>query len=79
MPGATIVEIDDSGVGLAPGIEDQIFSPLFTTKSDGLGVGLAISRTIVEAHGGKIWESPSLLGGARFNIWLPRASPAESR
>jgi signal transduction histidine kinase len=70
---AAVIEVDDSGMGIAPAIADEIFVPLFTTKAAGLGVGLAISRTIVEAHTGKIWASDSPLGGARFNVLLPLA------
>jgi len=74
LRGFAVIEVDDTGTGIEPGTADQIFTPLFTTKDRGLGVGLAISRTIVEAHRGKIWASESPLGGARFNVRLPLAS-----
>lgn len=73
MRGAAVIEVDDTGPGIGPDNCDNIFAPLFTTNSQGLGVGLAISRTIIEAHRGKIWASASPLGGARLNIRLPLA------
>ena len=63
--------VSDSGTGISPEKMPQIFEPFFTTKPDGLGMGLAISRTIIEAHGGKIWAENNPGRGATFNFTLP--------
>jgi PAS domain S-box-containing protein len=65
------VTIEDSGIGFAPGDVDRIFDTFFTTKSHGMGMGLAICRTIVEAHGGRLSASPGYPYGAVFRIALP--------
>jgi two-component system sensor kinase FixL len=69
------LEIDDSGVGVAADVRDHIFEPLTTTKKDGLGLGLSMSRSVVAAHGGRIHLEESRLGGARFVITLPFEPP----
>ncbi|WP_114951822.1 PAS domain-containing sensor histidine kinase [Sphingosinicella terrae] len=69
------VEVADSGGGIAPEQFDTLFSRFVTTKSGGMGIGLAISRTIVELHGGKIWAENRPAGGAVFRFTLPRAEP----
>jgi signal transduction histidine kinase len=66
-----LVEVEDSGIGLDPTSIDQIFESMFTTKPDGMGMGLSISRSIVAAHGGRLWASPSDSFGAIFHIVLP--------
>ena len=66
-----LVTIEDSGTGFAPGDIDRIFDAFFTTKSHGMGMGLAICRTIVEAHGGRLTASPGNPYGAVFRIFLP--------
>ena len=65
------VTIEDTGTGFAPGDIDRIFDTFFTTKSHGMGMGLAICRTIVEAHGGRLSASPGYPYGAVFRIVLP--------
>ena len=65
------VTIRDFGPGIDQGELDRIFQPFFTTKGTGLGMGLAVSQTIVEAHGGDIWAENNPDGGATFFIELP--------
>jgi len=72
--GAVEVAVSDTGAGIQPKAEQQLFTPFFTTKSHGLGLGLAISRTIVECHGGRLWASSRPGGGATFRFFLPLAS-----
>ncbi len=67
------VSVADTGPGIAPD-EDDLFTPFHSSKSDGLGIGLSISRTIVEAHGGKIWAADGKKGGAIFRFTLPLAA-----
>lgn len=69
-----IVSVTDTGSGIAPEIAEQLFQPFVTTKADGLGVGLSVSRTIIEAHGGKIWIEDNPGGGTCFRFTLPIAS-----
>ena len=65
------VNVADSGPGLAAEVAAQMFQPFTTTKAAGMGLGLSICRTIVEAHGGKIWVGDSPLGGTVFHFTLP--------
>jgi two-component system, LuxR family, sensor kinase FixL len=65
------VDIADTGSGFQPGIVERLFEPFQTTKSNGMGIGLSISRLIVEAHYGKIWAEPNPEGGAIFSFTLP--------
>lgn len=67
------VRVTDCGIGVAPDNAARIFDPFFTTKSDGMGMGLAISRTIIEAHGGEIWMESSATEGTTFTFILPPA------
>ncbi|MGA2620467.1 MAG: PAS domain S-box protein [Thermoguttaceae bacterium] len=67
---AVEVVVSDCGVGLPPGSETKIFEPYVTTKPQGLGMGLSIVRTIVEAHGGRLWATSSAEGGAAFHFTL---------
>lgn len=64
----------DTGPGLAPEVEAQLFQPFVTTKRHGMGIGLSICRTIVEAHGGRLWTEPTPGGGATFRFTLPAAA-----
>ncbi|MGA8529138.1 MAG: ATP-binding protein [Acidobacteriaceae bacterium] len=70
-----VVGVRDSGTGLDPGSVDRLFAPFFTTKAGGLGMGLPISRSIVEAHGGSLWAAPASPGGAVFLFSLPLGGP----
>lgn len=72
-PTAITVEVADTGPGVEPGIVEQLFTPFHTTKSDGLGLGLSISRSLVEAHGGELGFRPSKPNGAVFMFRLPVA------
>jgi two-component system sensor kinase FixL len=65
------VSVSDTGPGIAPEIADQLFQPFVTTKRQGMGVGLSISRTIVDAHGGGIWAEANKGGGTVFRLTLP--------
>jgi signal transduction histidine kinase len=69
--GLVHVLVGDTGPGISVSDLDQIFKPLFTTKSRGMGMGLSICRSIIEAHGGRIWVSPESPHGAIFHIELP--------
>jgi two-component system sensor kinase FixL len=64
------VSVSDTGSGIAPEMHKQLFQPFVTTKSDGMGVGLSISKTIVESHGGRIWVEPNPGGGTIFHFTL---------
>lgn len=66
------IEISDTGPGIDPDIADQLFQPFITTKSEGMGVGLSICRTIVEAHNGRIWVQSAPGEGAAFHFTLRR-------
>ncbi len=71
------ISIADTGPGLSPDIAERLFQPFVTTKPQGMGVGLSICRTIVEAHGGKIWAVPNPGGGTVFHLTVRRASAQE--
>ena len=66
-----VISISDTGVGIPPQQADQIFNAFFTTKPEGTGMGLRISRSIAEAHGGRLWAAMNSSGGATFHLSLP--------
>lgn len=73
-----LVSVIDTGPGIDADVASQLFQPFVTTKRHGMGVGLSISRTIIEAHGGRIWAEPSMGGGAVFRFTLPRLDRTEA-
>lgn len=77
-PGFCQVSVADTGQGIAPADAHRIFEPLYTTRSGGMGVGLAICRMIVEAHGGTLWHEPAPGGGTIFLFTLPTADDDET-
>ncbi len=76
--GYCAVSVQDSGPSVSPEIAARMFDPLFTTRQDGMGVGLSISRMIVEAHGGAILNEPAPGGGMVIRFTVPVASPIEA-
>jgi len=78
VPTEITISVEDSGVGLSPQVADKIFDPFFTTKSQGIGMGLSISRSIVEAHHGHLWASVRPSRGAIFQFTLPLSRQNEN-
>ena len=76
--GAVTVTLTDTGSGLDDESIERVFDSFYTTRSDGLGIGLSISRSIIEAHGGKILAANNPAGGARFSFKLPVVADAEN-
>jgi signal transduction histidine kinase len=74
--GQVLISVSDTGVGLPKEKTEQIFNAFFTTKPQGSGMGLSISRSIVESHGGRLWAADNSPGGARFCFTLPTKSEA---
>jgi len=70
-PDSVLVSVQDAGVGLDPDQMTRLFDAFFTTKPGGMGMGLSISRSIVEAHRGRLWASPNAGPGATFQFVLP--------
>jgi signal transduction histidine kinase len=70
---AVAVRVRDRGVGLGDADQGRLFEAFYTTKPDGMGMGLAISRSIIDAHGGRMWSEPSIGPGATFAFTLPAA------
>jgi signal transduction histidine kinase len=66
-----VISVADTGAGIGSQDIDRIFNPLFTTKSDGMGMGLSICRAIIEAHDGRLWVAPNTPQGAVFRFTLP--------
>lgn len=75
--GLLAIKVADTGKGLSADAAARLFQPFATTKPDGMGLGLAISRMIVDAHGGRIWHEPGPDGGAAFCFTLPAVTQAE--
>jgi signal transduction histidine kinase len=69
--GVIQISVSDTGTGIPPGGEEKIFEPYHTTKPHGLGLGLSLSRSIVLAHGGRLWAENQSLGGATFHFTIP--------
>ena len=70
--GQVVISVSDSGTGLPREEPERIFEAFFTTKPRGTGMGLSISRRIIESHGGRLWASPNTGRGATFQFTLPR-------
>ena len=77
--GLVRITVADSGPGLDPEVAERLFEPFRTTKEAGMGLGLSISATIVEAHGGRIWAEPSKLGGTAFHFTVIDADSEEAK
>ena len=70
-PSGVLIAVKDTGMGLDPAVAERMFQPFFTTKPDGLGMGLSICRSIIEAHGGRLWVSPRTPHGADVRFTIP--------
>jgi two-component system, LuxR family, sensor kinase FixL len=77
-PGEVEIAVADTGPGLAPEVAGRLFEPFVSTKAKGMGVGLSICRSIVEAHGGRLWAEPNPEGGSVFRFTLPAARSPET-
>jgi PAS domain S-box-containing protein len=77
--GGALVAVRDTGIGITPDKAEQLFKAFHTTKPGGMGMGLAISRSIVEAHGGKLWATANEGPGATFQFTLPPMAPTPGK
>ena len=68
------ISVVDNGPGIPPEKLERVFEPFFTTKTQGLGLGLSVCRTIISAHGGRLWASNNDARGARFQFTIPAIS-----
>jgi signal transduction histidine kinase len=75
--GGLLISVSDAGIGLPAGGGERIFEPFFTTKAQGTGMGLSISRRIVESHGGRLWATANSDHGATFRFTLPAEAGRE--
>jgi signal transduction histidine kinase len=73
-----VVSVTDTGVSLPPEQAEQIFSAFFTTKAHGTGMGLRVSRSIIESHGGRLWAADNSRCGASFCFTLPAKAEARA-
>src|SRR5208337_3474072 len=78
-PGQVQVTVEDSGVGLDPNTMARIFEPFFTTKSGGMGMGLSISRSILQNHGGRLWATPNNGPGGQVSTLLFRSTTEKNK
>jgi signal transduction histidine kinase len=76
-PGQLLISVSDTGVGIPQEQADQIFNAFFSTKTQGTGMGLSISRSIIESHGGRLWATSNSGRGATFNFTLPSEGQQE--
>jgi signal transduction histidine kinase len=77
-PGGVLVAVRDSGPGLTPVTLERLFEAFYTTKPSGLGLGLSICRSIIEAHGGRLWATANVPRGAIFQFTVPAHSHGAS-
>ena len=73
-----LISVTDSGIGLDPKHAEHLFEAFFTTKTEGMGMGLSISRSIIEAHGGRLWATPNAGSGATFQFTVPMSPDVEA-
>jgi signal transduction histidine kinase len=73
------ISVSDNGAGIAPSVANRLFEPFVTTKSEGMGLGLLLTRSIVEQHGGRVWARPNPERGTTFAFTLPIAQRKQSR
>jgi two-component system sensor kinase FixL len=73
QPREVLISVIDTGVGIPREIEARLFQPFVTTKPAGMGIGLSVCRTIIEAHSGRLWTEPNPAGGSMFHFTLPTA------
>lgn len=76
--GMALAAVSDSGPGLAQSVAERLFQPFVTTKAKGMGLGLSICRSIIEAHGGRLWATPNTPRGVTFHFSIPLADDAET-
>jgi PAS domain S-box-containing protein len=79
QPDGVLIQVHDSGDGVNPEQANHIFDPFFTTKLQGIGIGLSVGRSIVEAHGGRLWFTPGPSHGAVFQFTVPKADTSDER
>jgi signal transduction histidine kinase len=73
-----LITVEDTGTGIDPKIINRLFDAFFTTKSEGMGMGLSICRSIIESHGGRLWMSPGQPHGSIFHVLLPTGGKPRS-